>query len=96
VRSAVISAVFSIILRLILLTLIPFYYTLCKREYKFINQLPRGKQCGIVIHFNPKTAMKGGLWNLVAGAGTSLHRLIAEISVFSEIYRDSRKLEKVS
>jgi len=33
--------------------------------------------------------------NIFAGAGMSLHRLIADIGVFSEIYRDSRKLEKV-
>jgi len=33
---------------------------------------------------------------LVAEAGTSLHRLIADIGVLAEICRDSRKLEKVS
>jgi len=33
--------------------------------------------------------------DFVAGSGMSLHRLLADISLFADIYRDSKNVEKI-
>jgi len=62
-------------------------YNIIKEKQVFLNEsVHKRKQPRCISRLLP---------NIFAGAGMSLHRLIADIGVFSEIYRDSRKLEKV-